>query len=440
MSCGLRIEDNIEQMESLHHPSICHDDDTRVNNSMQKVPEPETKYGTVDEICTCVEFVTCQDPENDNPTRCGAVDEFCTCVGFITCQDPENYDAEDDIVDNTTINQTQPRLHDALPDPPQPDPPESHTVLVQSTRNNDNGSSESIRFDDGSSRAPIESFDVIVHSPSREQQYNDESIARYSTVTPMTTSTTRRAKPEEYEPLILIIDEEEQDHEKSLSPTSNRAVKDTSSTSSLQYHRRSPMFLSFDSPHQEQKHDRCDITYDCHYDDNNHHKQRYRDFNALIRNEISKRERRKNTIDESRSSAYSIQYNRYSVSKNHLRSSEDTIRSYSQRMHHKIDKVDQYRSSMRSMDHPVHPNTTTSMVSSERLLNDTDTVRAVAPDKIMQRLHPDQDDGHHHHHHGNDNRDDDDDHIFGEPPEYSPHFVPTAKEMIVMVPHSSFHH
>ena len=38
------------------------------------------------------------------------------------------------------------------------------------------------------------------------------------------------------------------------------------------------------------------------------------------------------------------------------------------------------------------------------------------------------------------NRDDDDDHIFGEPPEYSPHFVPTAKEMIVMVPHSSFHH
>lgn len=383
-------------------------------------------------------------------TNCGPVDEICTCVGFLTCQDPDNYEVEDDILE--TIPQTQEVV--TLPDPPQPDPPESHTVLVQRTRNNEDSSScaESMMFDAGSSNAPIESFDVIVHTSSRQLQYIDDTDDHCSTVTPTTTSTARRKKPEEYEPLILIMDDEEQEYEKIISPTSNCAVRDTSSTSSLQYHRRSPMFLSYVSPQQEATHDRRDKEKDLSESSSIRRKQRQDMFQSLLQYEISKRKGKTNVTNRDSSRAYSIQYNRYSTSKNHHRSMEDTIRGYSNTMRkNKIDPIDQYRYSQVTM-HQSHHDTSTiatsSVVSSEMdhyhlmsrnatkdkkgmvLVNDTDTVRAVAPDKVILRIHDDD-----HGNHMDDIRDD----IHCHYPHESnndPNFVPTD-EVIVMVPPTS---
>ena len=408
----------------------------------------------------------------------GTVDEICTCVGFLTCQDPENYpvddDDDDDIVHVPSHTPTPPV---ALPDPPQPDPPESHTVLVQRTRSNENefGAESTVFDDEVSSRAPIESFDVIVHVPSRLPQYNDNNIIinnndsdeNVSTETSTTTSTTRRKKPEEYEPLILIVDDEETgDHAPLVSPTSNCAVRDTSSTSSLQYHRRSPMFLSYASPQQEQKqHDRYDGGKESTYSPmtTSHHKQRHDMFQSLLQHELSKRNgRRGNTSNckNNTTSAYSIQYNRYSTSKHHRRSIEDTIRRYSDTMRQATSKTDilhntdQYlyphKSTPSRNFSNQYPDTSTIATSAtdcemdpfvrhlsrakvDQLgMNDTDTVRAVAPDKV--RLHHPDPDRHHHHHNRNEIRDDDDIRLRQVSPKN--HYIP-ADQVIVVIPHSN---
>ena len=449
MSQELHTSSHRELVETLHFSLINNDDVTRRNdNSHPKV----------------------------STTNCGTVDEICTCVGFLTCQDPENSEIDDDIIE--VLSPSSRNI--PLPDPPQPDPPESHTVLVQRTRNNeDECCAESTMFDDGtSSRAPIESFDVIVHSPSRQQQYNDDCIfsynddEHYSTVTATTTSTARRKKPEEYEPLLLIVDDDELgDHAPQISPTSNCAIRDTSSTSSLQYHRRSPMFLSYASPQQE----RTDRDKESKYNTTttSHRKQRHYMFQSLVQDEISKRNGRiaNTTYSSSRPNAYSIQYNRYSTSKNHHRAMEDTIRQNSNVMHHTssikndtLDDVDQYRYPERRTSHRIKnhsipspcPDTSTiatSTLASEldhhplsytrtstaehktsmkkEMNDDTDTVRAVAPDKMILRIHD------------NDPEDDDDDDerdercsVSNNSNRFSHHFIPTD-QVIVVVPHSN---
>ena len=437
MSTELQTDDNREIVETLHDSLIHHDDVTRRNDDTQP------------------------------KVACGTVDELCTCVGFLTCQDPENYDVDDDdIIEVTRPILTPVSTNVTLPDPPQPDPPESHTVLVQRTRHNVDD--ESTTFDDGeSSRPPMESFDVIVHTPSQQPLFSEETILvdeeQYSTVTATTTSTARRKKPEEYEPLILIVDDEEEppvdiDHAPLVSPTSNCAVRDSSSTSSLQYHRRSPMFLSYASPQQEISHNHRDRRKESN-NHNSHNKKRHDMFQSLLDYEISKRNGRSvpNTANAggSRSNAYSIQYNRYSTSKNHQRSMEDTIRRYSHTIHntntstnnsnnskHKynkkkdtMDRVGSYRyqnaypdtstiatSTVASEMDLYDPSVTAAIITNTKRniedLNDTDTVRAVAPDKdmmihghsnrhhtTMDRVNDDDDDRHdihlsnHHHHH-----------------------------------------
>jgi hypothetical protein len=367
---------------------------------------------------------------------CGTVDEICTCVGFLTCQDPENYEVDDDDGIVEVPSPTPIISAVTLPDPPQPDPPESHNVLVQRTRNNaDKSFAGSMIFHDSdSSRAPMESFDVIVHSPSQQQNQQQQQVdtedielnnnyEHYSTVSVTTTSTERRKRPEEYEPLILIVDDDELGDNTPLvsSPTSNCAVRDSSSTSSLQYHRRSPMFLSYASPQPDPKYDQSDPDQELKHSttSTSHYKKRHDKFQSLLQHEISKRNGRGATIIQGSSTntkAYSIQYNRYSTSKNHHRSMEDTIRRYSQTMrvtNEKIDKVDQYRYPNRSTSRSpgknhnfLNPNPDISTIATSTLasdidhdfvsppmnmsantrsnqqeMNDTDTVRAVAPDK-----------------------------------------------------------
>ena len=457
MSNEVRMEDNREVVDSSHDSKNTYENEALITDTPRK-------------------------GSTSTATNCGPLDEICTCVGFLTCQDPDHYEVEeDDDILEIAAPQTQEEI--TLPDPPQPDPPESHTVLVQRTRNNEDSRSsicaESIMFDAGSSSAPMESFDVIVHSPSRQLQYNEDTDDHCSTVTPTTTSTARRKKPEEYEPLILLIDDEEQqDHDKNtISPTSNCAVRDTSSTSSLQYHRRSPMFLSYVSPQQqEEEHERrADNVNDLRsrYSTTTSRKQRQDMFQSLLQYEISKRKGRTNTTTNRDNStrAYSIQYNRYSTSKNHHRSMEDTIRgsittTSTMMRKNKIDPLDRYRYSHQSSTrhHSQQNDTTTSTIATSSVVssqmdryhhlmsrdamkqkemisvNDTDTVRAVAPDKAILRIHDDDDNESY----GNNNEDDirDDIHYHHHPqqqqPNDHPHFVPTNEVIVMVSQHSSY--
>jgi hypothetical protein len=65
-----------------------------------------------------------------------------------------------------------------------------------------------------------------------------------------------RKRPEEYEPLIMIVDEnddDDDDDDNVVNKTSSiRGVRDSSSTSSLQYQRHVPMLLSYASPQQQE--------------------------------------------------------------------------------------------------------------------------------------------------------------------------------------------
>jgi hypothetical protein len=297
----------------------------------------------------------------------GAVSELCTCVGFLTCHDPESY--EDEIIDN---NMTTTKISTTLPDPPQPDPPASHTVLVHRTRYDP--SETPSMFDESTKIIPMDSFDVIVHSPSRQEvhQYADLTEGTLSISTPATTSTIGRVKrPEEYEPLILLVDDDGSNiNDDGLSPKSNRAVRDTSSTSSLQYHRRSPMFLSYASPQHEQRRKR---QFQSNYD-MSHHKHRHQLFQTLLHHEISKRtegSKRKSKM-LTNTDQHSIQYNKYFTS-NHdsIEFREDDDR-YGYNKHESIinDRHDDRQNRM----------------------TETDTVCAVAPDKNLSLS------GHDHYH------------------------------------------
>jgi hypothetical protein len=105
----------IEELETIGEFLTCSEAKPRVKNH----------FGPVQEICTCVGFVFCQDPghynyEKDmstvqeiatfgefltchgaedvqNKNLVGAVDETCTCCGFLFCQDPGRYKNETEL-------------------------------------------------------------------------------------------------------------------------------------------------------------------------------------------------------------------------------------------------------------------------------------------------------------------------------------------------------
>jgi hypothetical protein len=246
--------------------------------------DTDFRMSPLEELATFGEFMTCRDtatapataerhsaapPPNtrlqhaDDEKHNVAVEEICTCIDFLICQDPGSYefDLDQELPDNPDVlnTNTPSKGNQRLPDPPPSDPPATRNVLVQRVYAASCADSSSDKW--SASNVLLESLHGIplsTQQPCMDTDY-EPTVTRQgdirSSVATSTTSSRMRKRPEEYEPLIMIVDEndDEDDDDNVVNKTSSiRGVRDSSSTSSLQYQRHVPMVLSYASPQQQE--------------------------------------------------------------------------------------------------------------------------------------------------------------------------------------------